>query len=88
MHDAVFYAAAAWTTVLLVGAVVAVTRARTTTRRILSLDMLTLLLVSLLVLYGTAERTPYYLDIALVLSLLAFLATVAAARYYGERRIF
>lgn len=88
MHDVVFYTATAWTTVLLVGAVVAVTRGSTTTRRILALDMLTLILASLLVLFGTAERAPYYLDIALVLSLLAFVATVAAARYYGERRIF
>ena len=50
--------------------------------------MLTLILVALLVLYADANRTPYYLDAALVLSLLAFVATLVLSRYHGERRIF
>jgi multicomponent Na+:H+ antiporter subunit F len=50
--------------------------------------MTTLILVALLILYADANRSPYYLDAALVLSLLAFLATLALARYHGERRIF
>jgi multisubunit Na+/H+ antiporter MnhF subunit len=40
------------------------------------------------VLYGSAQRTSYYLDVALVLALLAFISTLGAARYYGERKIF
>ena len=88
MHDVVFYAAAAWMTVLLAVTVIMVITADTTAGRILALDMVTLILVSLLVLYGTAERTPYYLDTALVLALLAFLGSVAASRYYGERTLF
>ncbi len=88
MHDVVFYAAVGWMTVLLVTSVLAVVRLRHTTGRILALDMLTLILASLLVLYGAAESTPYYLDAALALALLAFVGTLAAARYHGERRIF
>ncbi len=88
MHELVFYAATAWMTVLLVVAVVAVIGLYSTAGRILALDMLTLILVVLLVLYGDAERTPYYLDAALILALLAFVGTLAAARYFGERKIF
>ncbi len=88
MHEIVFYAAAAWMTVLLAVAVVAVIRISETAGRILALDVLTLILVALLVLYGDANRSVYYLDAALILALLAFVGTLAAARYYGERRIF
>ena len=75
-------------TVLLTVGVVATIKLPLTGGRILALDTLTLILTALLVLYGTAERTSYYLDVALVLALLAFVGTLAAARYYGERRIF
>jgi multicomponent Na+:H+ antiporter subunit F len=88
MHEVVFYAAFVWMTVLLVVSAAAVTRLRSTASRILALDMLTLILVALLMLYADANRTPYYLDAALVLSLLAFVATLALSRYHGERRIF
>ena len=88
MHEIVFYLAFAWRTVLLVVGVAAVIRLRSTASRILALDMTTLILVALLILYADAHRSPYFLDAALILSLLAFLATLALARYHGERRIF
>ena len=88
MHEIVFYVAVAWMTVLLVVGVVAVVGISSTTGRILALDTLTLVLVALLVLYGDAQREVYYLDVALILALLAFVGTLAAARYYGERKIF
>ena len=88
MHEIVFYAAFVWMTLLLVASATAVIRLRSTASRILALDMLTLILVALLVLYADAERSQYYLDAALILSLLAFVATLALSRYYGERRIF
>ncbi len=49
---------------------------------------MTLILVALLVLYADANRSSYYMDAALVLSLLAFAATLALACYHGERKIF
>ena len=88
MHEIVFYVAVTWMTVLLTVGVVATIKLPLTGGRILALDTLTLILTALLVLYGTAERTSYYLDVALVLALLAFVGTLAAARYYGERKIF
>ncbi len=88
MHEIVFYFAFAWMTVLLVVSVAAVIRLRSTAGRILALDTITLILVALLVLYADANRSPYYMDAALVLSLLAFIATLVLARYHGERKVF
>ena len=88
MHEIVFYLAFVWMTILLGVSVAAVILLPSTAGRILALDTLTLILVALLVLYSDAFRTSYYLDAALILSLLAFLGTVAAARYHGERKIF
>lgn len=88
MHEVVFYFAFGWMTVLLVVSAAAVIRLRSTAGRILALDMLTLILVALLVLYADANRSPYYTDAALVLSLLAFVATLVLARYHGERKVF
>jgi len=88
LHETVFYLAAVWMTVLLAVMVATVILVRSTASRILALDTLTLVLVALLALYAAAERSPYYLDAALIVALLAFLGTVAAALYHGERRIF
>jgi multicomponent Na+:H+ antiporter subunit F len=88
LHQIVFYLAFVWMTVLLVTSAAAVIRLRSTAGRILALDTLTLILVALLVLYAAANRSSYYMDAALVLSLVGFMATLALARYYGERRIF
>ncbi len=87
MHEIVFYFAFAWMTVLLVVSVAAVIRLRSTAGRILALDTITLILVALLVLYAAANRSSYYMDAALVLSLLAFIATLVLARYHGERKV-
>ena len=88
MHEIVFYLAFAWMTVLLVTSAAAVIRPRSTASRILALDTLTLILVALLVLYAAVNRSPYYMDAALVLSLLAFVSTLVLARYHGERKVF
>ena len=87
MHETVFDLAAVWMTGLLGISVVVVIRARTAMGRILALDMLTLILVAFLILYAGAHRAPFYLDAALALALLSFVATLAAARYHSEGRI-
>lgn len=81
MHTAVFYLATLWMTGLLGLTVAVLVRTRSTLSRILALDMLILILVALLVLFADANRTAYYLDGALVLALLALVATIAACRY-------
>ena len=88
MHQIVFYLAFVWMSVLLVVSAATVIRLRSTAGRILALDTLTLILVALLVLYAAANRSPYYIDAALILSLLAFVGTLVLARYHGERKVF
>ena len=88
MHEIVFFAAFVWMTLLLIVSALAVARLGSTVARILALDMLTLILVALLVLYADWQRAPYFLDAALVLSLLAFTATLVLARFHGEGRVF
>jgi multisubunit Na+/H+ antiporter MnhF subunit len=88
MHQAVFYAATVWMTGLLAVSVVFVVRARSPMVRILGIDVLTLILVALLILYSDARRSPYFLDAALALALLSFVSTLAATRYHSERKLF
>lgn len=87
MHELVFLIAMAWSTALLVVCVAEVIRLRRTAARILALDVLTLILTALLIIYAIAEHSSYYLDAALILALLAFVATLMASRYHGERKV-
>jgi multicomponent Na+:H+ antiporter subunit F len=53
--------------------------------RVVALDYLSMLLVALLALLALAARRDAYLDAALALALVAFLATVAFARFLEAR---
>ena len=53
--------------------------------RVVALDLLSMLLTALLTLFALAVRNAAYLDAALVLALVSFLATVAFARYVERR---
>jgi multisubunit Na+/H+ antiporter MnhF subunit len=88
MHETVFYVAAVWMALLIGVAIINVLRARTTMTRILALDVVTILLIAFLILYADARRVSYYLDAALVLALLSFISTVAAAHYASRGRVF
>ncbi len=88
MHATVYAFASAWLTVLLGVTVVAVIRARSAPTRILALDMLVLVFIALLVLLSLRQNAPYLMDAALVLALLSFVATLAAARYHAVGRLF
>ncbi len=88
MHDAVFYAGISWLALLLGISAVQVVRARTNAQRLLALDLVVLVLIGMLALIAGENRKPYPLDAALALALLSFVATLAAARYYGDRRPF
>jgi multicomponent Na+:H+ antiporter subunit F len=88
MSDAVYFAGIAWLAVLLGVVVVRLAHAKTTGQRILALDLLTLILIGLLALAAGEDREAYALDAALALALLSFVATLAASRYYENRRPF
>jgi len=88
VNGVIFYIALIWMMGLLLTTVVMVIRANSTMTRILALDALTLVLTAFLILYSTTTESSYYLDAALLLALLSFLSTLAAARYFSEGRIF
>lgn len=88
MSDIVFYIAMIWLIGLFCVAVVMVAKAESGLVRILSLDVLSLVLVAVLVVYSSTTHTSYYLDAALVLALISFVSVIAAARYHAERRLF
>lgn len=88
MSDIVFYIAMIWLIILFTICVVIVARAKSGLVRVLSLDVLSLVLVAALIVYSATTGTSYYLDGALVLALISFISVLAAARYHAERRLF
>jgi multisubunit Na+/H+ antiporter MnhF subunit len=55
--------------------------------RILWIDTLTFVLIALLTLVGYGRGQPEYLDVALLLALLAFAGTMAATQYHRRGRL-
>lgn len=88
MHVAVFYAAFIWMTGLLMFCVAVVIRSRSGTTRILALDTLALVMIAALVLLAAWRDESYFLDAAVMLALLSFISTLAAARYHAAQRLF
>jgi multicomponent Na+:H+ antiporter subunit F len=88
MSGIAFYVGVVWLAVLLGVVVVRLARAKSVGERILSLDLLTLVLIGLLAVAAGEDRRSYPLDAALALALLSFVATLAACRYYENRDPF
>jgi multicomponent Na+:H+ antiporter subunit F len=86
--DIVFVVAIAWLAALLLVVVTFLARSRTTAERLVALDLVVLVLVGLIGLVAEQDQRAYALDAALALALLSFVATLAAARYLGDRRPF
>lgn len=55
--------------------------------RVVAIDSLIALMIGALVLLGVYYRAPIYLDVALVYALVAFLGTLAIAKYLEGRGI-
>ncbi len=85
-QNALFYGGVVWVAVLLGIVVIKVATSRTTGQKILALDLLTLVLIGLLALVAGETQRSDTLDAALALALLSFVATLAAARYYENRK--
>ena len=88
MSGAVFYLGIVWVAGLLGIVAIRLARAPTPAERILALDLLTLVLIGLLALSAGEDQRAYALDAALALALLGFVATLAACRYYEDRKPF
>ncbi len=57
--------------------------------RVVALDLMTVLIIVFCGIFAILENKPAFLDVALVLALVGFLATVALARYverYAQRQ--
>ena len=76
--------------VMVIGAVVLafvrLVRGPTLADRVVALDMMTVLIVAFCGLFAISAEERAFLDVAVVLALVGFLATVALARY-AERRM-
>ena len=88
MHQAMLWLATIWIAGLLGVTLIFVIATSSALTRILALDTLTLILVAFLALSADAAGSSYALDAALVLALLSFVGTLAAARYYSRGGLF
>jgi multicomponent Na+:H+ antiporter subunit F len=79
--DAVAAVALAWTTLLVLGGGIVLLRSRDTLHRVLALDVLVSIVVALLTILSYLRDRSYYVDAALALALLSFIATLVAVRY-------
>lgn len=91
MTSAAFLAGAAQVALLLIliGMAVAFVRLAkgpSLADRVVALDMMTVTIISFCGVYAVFMDEPSFLDVAIVLALVGFLATVALARY-AERRL-
>lgn len=68
-------------TAALVLATVRLLRGPTLPDRVVALDLISILLVAVLTLFSVSSQVEAYLDAAIVLALVAFLGTVALARF-------
>ena len=53
--------------------------------RVIALDLMGTIAVGIITVYAIATQQPVFLDVAIVLALIAFLGTVAFARYVEKR---
>lgn len=86
MLEDVALVALGWIALLAGACVGLIVFARTTPVRLAMLDLLVLVLVGALGLLSVVDGTVAYLDVALGLALLSFIATLAGARYHAEGR--
>lgn len=86
--ETAFYLAVLWLAALGIGTGVKVLLARSAGGRILALDTLVVILIGLLVLWSIAEGVSYFMDAALMLAVLGFIGTLAAAHFSRDGRLF
>ncbi|MGE3510399.1 MAG: monovalent cation/H+ antiporter complex subunit F [Vicinamibacterales bacterium] len=85
MHAFVFYLSLVWLVGLLaVTVVLTVTRADSPSA-ILAVDTSSLVLIAILLLVTIWTGRPYATDVALMVGLLSFIQTIAAARFLARR---
>lgn len=83
MPDIVIVGALIFIVPMLAVSVATLQRAEDVLERIVAFELLTVICISLLALLTYLNDVPYYLDAALALAALSFVATLAAIRSYG-----
>ena len=83
MPELVIVIALVFVTVMLAACVAVLQRADDVLERIVAFELLTVICISLLALLTYLNDVAYYLDAALALAALSFVATLAAIRSYG-----
>ena len=81
MADSILVLAGVLIFFAIVFAVLRLIMGRTVVDRVAAVDLLTIISISMIVLYGHIAGRFIYLDVALVYGVLSFLAVVATARY-------
>lgn len=56
--------------------------------RLQSVDVITNLLIGIIVVLGLVRQTSFLIDVAIALSALAFIGTLAMARYLSQKQVF
>ena len=88
MHTPVFYLCVVWLAGLLVAGVVLTVTRPDSPSAVLAADTFVLVLIALLLLVTTWTGQPYALDVALMVALLSFIQTMAAARFLRGKGLF
>ena len=88
MPEAVAAVALAWATLLLLAGGVVLLRSRDTLHRVLALDVLVSIVAVLLTILSYLRDVSYYVDAALALALLSFVATLVSVRHVIRGRPF
>lgn len=86
LHEWVLRIGSVWSLLLVLGFLAAAVRGPTLLDRVLAVSGLATCLVAVLALLGFLRTQVAYLDAALAVALLAFVGTVAAARFLGGGR--
>ena len=81
MVDVALDIAFGWATLLLLAGGWLLLRAPDTLHRVLALDVLVVITIAVLTVLSYQRDVSYYIDAALALALLSFVATLVAARY-------
>lgn len=63
-------------------------RGQTVGDRLVGVDLVTTLLISILVLLSIIQRDSLFIDLALALAALGFISTVAMAKYLADEQMF
>ena len=63
-------------------------RGETVADRLVGVDLITTLLISILILLSIIQRDSIYIDLALALAALGFISTIALAKYLADEQMF